>query len=211
MVTAGPTYEAIDPVRFIGNHSSGKMGFAIANSFYEHGAEVILITGTTNEKINYKGIQTIKITSSDEMFNECIKYCGDADIIVMNAAVADFTPKIKANKKIKKTEEKINLELVATKDILLHLGKNKKNKQFIIGFALETDNEYQNALNKMNKKKLDCIILNSLKNAHACFGVDTNTISILDQKNELKYNNKPKTEVAEDIVHYTISKINLQN
>lgn len=207
LVTAGPTYEAIDPVRFLGNHSSGKMGFAIAHSLYESGAEVILVSGPTNEKLHYKGIKLVHVTGSDEMFNACVKYSKQADIIVMNAAVADFKPATIAEKKIKKTAAKLTLQLVATKDILLHLGKNKKAKQFIAGFALETNNEKQNALTKLKNKNIDCIILNSLNDADAGFGYDTNTITILDAKNELRFENKSKAEVAADITRYLVSKV----
>lgn len=209
LVTAGPTYEAIDPVRFLGNHSSGKMGFAIANSLYENGADVVLVSGPTNEKLKYKGIEPVDVTGSDEMFDACVKYGKHADIIVMNAAVADFKPATKAERKIKKTVDTFSLNLVATKDILLHLGKNKKATQFIAGFALETNNEKQNALTKLKNKNIDCIILNSLNDANAGFGYDTNTITILDEKNELKFESKTKAAVAEDITNYIISKIEI--
>jgi phosphopantothenoylcysteine decarboxylase/phosphopantothenate--cysteine ligase len=207
LVTAGPTYEEIDPVRFIGNYSSGKMGFAIANAFYENGADVILVTGPSHEKTAYKGIKIIAVKNSDEMFNACIQHSSDCDIIVMSAAVADFKPATKADRKIKKTSDNLLLELVATKDILHHLGHHKKEQQFIAGFALETNNEKENALKKLQFKNIDCIILNSLNNPNTAFGYDTNTITIIDHQNEIQFTNKSKKEVADDIVAYITSKI----
>ena len=158
LVTAGPTYEAIDPVRFIGNHSSGKMGYAIAESFLQTGADVTLISGPTNLTTN-SSINLINVVTSDEMYNEVDKQSNTADIIIMCAAVADYKVINEATQKIKKNEDSLSLELIKTKDILHHLGKNKKPNQFLVGFALETENEIINAEEKLIKKNLDCIIL----------------------------------------------------
>ncbi len=206
LVTAGPTYEAIDPVRFIGNYSSGKMGFAIANAFYEKGADVTLVTGPTSEQTYYKGIKIISVISSDDMFDACIKHAA-ADIIIMSAAVADFKPIEKASEKIKKGSNSFSIELTATKDILYYFGVHKTVNQFIAGFALETNNEKENALKKLVNKKVDCIILNSLNNPQSGFGYNTNTITILDNNSELVFPTKAKKEVAADIVHYIIQKV----
>jgi len=206
LVTAGPTYEAIDPVRFIGNYSSGKMGFAIANAFYEKGADVTLVTGPTNEQAYYKGIKTVSVISSDDMFDACIKHAA-ADIVIMSAAVADFKPIEKASEKIKKGSNNFSIELTATKDILYYFGVHKTANQFIAGFALETNNEKENALKKLVNKKVDCIILNSLNNPQSGFGYNTNTITILDNNSELVFPTKTKKEVAADIVQYIIQKV----
>lgn len=210
LVTAGPTYEAIDPVRFIGNHSSGKMGFALAKEFYLQGADVVLITGPTVEQISFKGINIVDVVSSDEMYEACVNHFDNCDIVVMGAAVADYKPAILADSKIKKTTEVWELQLNRTKDILKDLGSRKKNGQFIAGFALETDNERENAAKKLRSKNLDCIILNSLRDKSAGFGFDTNKISIIDQSGDEKlYELKLKKEVAKDIVSYIISKTNV--
>jgi phosphopantothenoylcysteine decarboxylase/phosphopantothenate--cysteine ligase len=203
LITAGPTYEAIDPVRFIGNYSSGKMGFALAEQAYLQGADVTLVTGQTNEKTVYKNINVIDITSSDEMLDACIKN-DDADVIIMSAAVADYKPLQVENKKIKKKENSWNLELTKTKDILQYLGEHKKENQFIAGFALETNNEKENALQKLDKKNLDCIILNSANTKP--FGSNTNSITILSKEEELQFDEKPKQEVAKEILKYIITK-----
>ncbi len=209
LVTAGPTYEAIDPVRFIGNHSSGKMGFAIAEELYMRGANVVLITGSTYETLTYKGIQRIDVTSANDMFNACHEYFPKSDIAVMSAAVADYTPIEVAIEKVKKKEDNWQIHLTKTKDILYSLGQIKQPHQFIVGFALETNNEKQNALAKLKHKNADCIVLNSLKDCNAGFSFDTNKITILDKSGEeIEFNLKSKKEVATDIVSFIISKIN---
>ena len=206
LVTAGPTYESIDPVRFIGNRSSGKMGFALAESFYLNGAEVILVTGPTDQAIQYKGITLFTVESAAEMFDACIT-AQDADIIVMSAAVADYTPILVADQKIKKTGEEMILKLHQTKDILKYLGTNKKPGQYIAGFALETENEINNALKKLESKNLDCIVLNSLNDEGAGFGKDTNKISIINTERILTLDVESKKKVANKIVDYIIANL----
>jgi len=199
-VSAGPTYEPIDPVRFIGNHSSGKMGIAIAKEFFSRGAEVTLIAGpTTFESVD--GLHVIKVNTAEEMYNACTKSFKDVDIGVMEEAVADYKPAKKEKEKIKKTEEKISLELKQTPDILKTLGERKTKKQVLVGFALETTNEKKNALEKLKKKNADLIILNSLKDREAGFGRDTNKITIFEKGGkEFQFETKSKQEVAKDIV-----------
>jgi len=210
LITAGPTYEKIDPVRFIGNHSSGKMGFALAEEFYLQGADVILIAGPTAERISFNGITVVNVTTSDEMYETCIHYFADCSVAVMSAAVADYKPVTFSDKKIKKKEDQWQLQLTMTKDILQQLGSIKKSVQFLAGFALETDNEKENAIAKLKNKNADCIILNSLNDKKAGFGFDTNKISILDQLgNERLFELKTKKEVAKDIVSYITEKINV--
>ena len=201
LVTAGPTYEAIDPVRFIGNHSSGKMGFAIAEEFANQGAEVTLVCGPNNLKTIHENIQRIDIESAEELNKASVKAFKSADISVLSAAVADYKPAKAADQKIKKTEGTKALELIPTKDTLSDLGKIKRSKQLLIGFALETENEIVNAKAKIKKKNLDLIILNSLKDKGAGFKGDTNKITIIDRYNKItKFELKSKTEVAQDIV-----------
>jgi phosphopantothenoylcysteine decarboxylase/phosphopantothenate--cysteine ligase len=208
LVTAGPTYEQIDPVRFIGNNSTGKMGFAIATEFYLRGADVMLVTGPTNQQIVYSAINTVHVKSADEMFNASVEHFANADIAVMSAAVADYKPVEVATQKIKKKEDSLDLQLIKTKDILAHLGKTKKENQFLVGFALETNNEKENALAKLKSKNADCIILNSLNDDKAGFGFDTNKISILYKDgSETNFDLKGKKEVAKDIVSFIISHI----
>lgn len=210
LITAGPTHEKIDPVRFIGNHSSGKMGFALAEEFYLQGADVILITGPTNEHVSYQGIAVVNVNSSDEMYKACMSYFGDCFIAVMSAAIADYKPVDFADKKIKKKDDQWQLQLIKTRDILQQLGNSKKEGQYIAGFALETDNEKENAIAKLKIKKLDCIILNSLNDKQAGFGYDTNKISIIDQSGEEQlYDLKSKKEVARDIISYITERINV--
>ena len=211
MVTAGPTYEAIDPVRFIGNHSSGKMGFALAEALYLRGADVLLITGPTNQQIAYKGIKVIKVISASDMFTACDKAFDTADIAVMCAAVADYTPAEIAIEKIKKQSVTHELSLTKTKDILQHIGQRKKARQFVVGFALETNNEKENALAKLQSKNANCIILNSLSIEGAGFGKDTNKVTIFDRSGvatELEL--KSKKEVAKDIVSYIVQQIHAE-
>ncbi len=205
MVTAGPTYEAIDPVRFIGNHSSGKMGFAIAEELYLRGADVTLITGPTHQKTSYKGIEVLSVVSGEEMYNAATKSFTSAQIAVMSAAVADYKPVTTATDKIKKKQEEWEISLVKNKDILLQLGKEKKKGQFLLGFALETSNEKENALGKLKSKNADAIVLNSLNDKDAGFGIDTNAVTIFHSNGtEVKTGVKTKKEVAADIVSFII-------
>jgi phosphopantothenoylcysteine decarboxylase / phosphopantothenate---cysteine ligase len=208
LVTAGPTYEPIDPVRFIGNHSSGKMGFAIAEELYLQGADVTLITGPTHETLVYKGITRKNVKSAQDMYNACHEDFAATDIAVMSAAVADYTPETIATEKVKKKEDSWALKLTKTKDILFSLGQIKQPHQFIAGFALETNNEKENALGKLRNKNADCIVLNSLNDNSAGFGFDTNKITILHKSGEeINFELKSKKEVAKDIVSFIISKI----
>lgn len=201
LVTAGPTYEAIDPVRFIGNHSSGKMGFAIAEELANQGAEVTLVCGPNNLHTINKNIQRIDITSAEELFKASTKAFKTADISVLSAAVADYKPSKAANQKIKKSAGTKAIELIQTKDTLAELGKLKTKKQILIGFALETENETANAKEKIKKKNLDFIVLNSLNDKGAGFKTNTNKITIIDKNNKItKFELKSKEEVAKDIV-----------
>lgn len=200
MITAGPTYEKIDPVRFIGNHSTGKMGYAIANALADKGAEVTLISGPTNLIIDHPSIALIQVKSAEEMFRQCMQYYPDTDIVIMAAAVADYTPKTTYDHKIKKTQAGLQIDMVKTRDIAAELGKIKKPDQINIGFALETDNEKENAHKKLTSKNFDMIILNSLQDEGAGFGHDTNKISIIDKNNSQHFELKSKKEVAEDIL-----------
>jgi phosphopantothenoylcysteine decarboxylase/phosphopantothenate--cysteine ligase len=201
IVTAGPTYESIDPVRFIGNHSSGKMGLAIAKELHHRGADVTLIMGPTQMSFSSNCISLIRVTSAVEMYEATIELFDKADITVMAAAVADYAPVVKEGEKIKKNEEKLTIELSKTKDILKSLGEKKKPGQVLVGFALETNNEKENALDKLKRKKADMIILNSLRDTGAGFGHDTNKITIFDKGGEeFAFAQKTKEEVAKDIV-----------
>ncbi len=204
-VTAGPTYEPIDPVRYIGNHSTGKMGFAIAKELYNRGADVTLIMGPSPLDFSFNGILVIKVTTAEEMYAASNKLFEKTDIAVMAAAVADYSPAIAAKEKIKKKEEKLTVELVKTKDILKSLGEKKNPGQVLVGFALETENEKENALDKLRNKKADIIVLNSLKDAGAGFGHDTNKITIFGKEGqEFNFATKSKEEVAKDIVETII-------
>ena len=206
LVTAGPTYEAIDPVRFIGNHSSGKMGIAIAKELYRRGADVSLILGPAATKFSTNGIHLIMVNSADEMYNACHKIFEQMDMAIMAAAVADYTPVSKTDQKIKKDDSLFNLELTKTKDILKSLGEKKKEGQSLVGFALETTNEKQYALEKLEKKNADMIVLNSLNDAGAGFGYDTNKITIFQKGGkEINFDTKSKEEVANDIVEAIIN------
>ena len=205
LITAGPTYEKIDPVRFIGNYSSGKMGFALAEVCAEQGAEVTLVSGPVVLQAKHPGIRRIDVESAREMFEAATKHFPKADITILCAAVADFTPKTTADKKIKRKGDNLKLELQPTQDIAAALGAVKKKKQVLVGFALETDNELQNAQDKMERKNLDLIVLNSLQDKGAGFRVDTNKVTIIDRHNGLTaYDTKSKREVAEDIVEKVI-------
>jgi len=205
LVTAGPTYEAIDPVRFIGNHSSGKMGFAIAKEFSRLGADVTLISGPSAEKAG-SGITRIDVRSASEMHQACLSHFPNTDITVMSAAVADYTPITVADQKIKKQEGGLTIELKKTTDILSDLGRQKATGQILVGFALETSNEEAYAKGKLQKKNLDLIVLNSLNDEGAGFGVDTNKITIFNQALEKKvFETKTKTQVAADICQEIIN------
>lgn len=203
IVTAGPTYEAIDPVRFIGNHSSGKMGIALAESLAEKGMEVELILGPTKESTSHERIMVTKVTSAVQMLEAVQQRWNTTDIGIFSAAVSDYRPAQRADQKIKKNETTMHIELVKNPDILAWAGANKKEGQLLVGFALETQNLVENGRKKLEEKQLNCIVLNTLQDSGAGFGVDTNKISILDNNNNLKeFELKPKTEVAEDIVAY---------
>ena len=200
VITAGPTYEAIDPVRFIGNHSSGKMGYDLALSAANYGASVILISGPTHLTINHESVQLIKINSAEEMYFQCHKYFNTSDVFIGAAAVADYKPKNPSVHKIKKNEESFVIELEKTQDILESLGNSKEN-QLLIGFALETENEIENAKLKIQKKNLDLIVLNSLQDKGAGFGVTTNKVTLIDRNfNIFPKELKSKEEVANDIL-----------
>lgn len=201
LVTAGPTYEAIDPVRFVGNHSSGKMGIAIAKELYNRGADVTLVLGPSSQQISDNGIKVKRVKSAEDMYNACIEIFSETDITVMSAAVADYTPVSVNAEKIKKKSDSWGLEFKKTKDILKSLGKQKKNKQFLVGFALETNNEKEYALNKLHSKNADMIVMNSLRDEGAGFGCDTNKITIFDRAgHEYNFETKSKSAVAKDIV-----------
>jgi phosphopantothenoylcysteine decarboxylase/phosphopantothenate--cysteine ligase len=205
LITAGPTYEAIDPVRFIGNHSSGKMGYDIAQCAANLGASVILVSGPTHCAINNNLVKIIKVVSAQEMFDACHHYFDDVDVAIAAAAVADYKPKNVASQKIKKAENDFSIELEKTKDILYSLGKLKKD-QFLIGFALETENEIENAKLKIKKKNLDLIILNSLSDEGAGFGKLTNKVTFINKKLEVEpMELKSKEAVAVDILNKVIT------
>lgn len=206
LVTAGPTFEKIDPVRFIGNYSSGKMGYSIAEELAERGARVILISGPVSISTHKKGINIIRVESADEMYNECIKHFAECHGAVMCAAVADFKPINAEISKTKRGKKNWNLELQPTKDIASALGVAKSGKQILVGFALETNDELINAKKKLKKKNLDFIVLNSLNDAGAGFQVDTNKITIIDKNNnQQSFELKSKKEVAVDIVEKMIT------
>lgn len=204
LITAGPTYEAIDPVRFIGNHSSGKMGFDIASEAANLGASVVLVAGPTNCTVTNTSVKVISVTSAQEMYDACHEYYPNVDVAIAAAAVADYKPKIVASQKIKKASEDFTIELEKTKDILLSLGKIKEN-QFLIGFALETENEIENAKLKIQKKNLDLIVLNSLQDKGAGFGGKTNKVTFIDKFFTIEpMELKSKEAVATDILNKVI-------
>ncbi len=208
LITAGPTYEAIDPVRFIGNHSTGKMGFEIAKKAAELGAEVFLITGPTQLSISHSKIKVIPVVTADQMYAAAHQYFPDADIAILSAAVSDYKPQTIACQKIKKKSDHITVELVPTPDILASLGKIK-TKQFLVGFALETCDELENAKGKLQRKNLDMIVLNSLNDKGAGFGTPTNKITLIDKAlNVLPFELKSKAEVAHDIFQFILQKTN---
>lgn len=200
LITAGPTYESIDPVRFIGNHSSGKMGFSLAEEAARRGAKVILISGPSSLDISHPNIEIHRVTSAKEMFNEVFKYYEISDIAIASAAVADYAPKEIASEKIKKNDDSLTIELIKNPDILKIMGE-RKSKQFLVGFALETQNEEENALGKLQKKNLDMIVLNSLRDEGAGFKNDTNKIKIFTKNDRKEFALKTKNEVAKDILN----------
>jgi phosphopantothenoylcysteine decarboxylase/phosphopantothenate--cysteine ligase len=205
LVTAGPTYEAIDPVRFIGNHSSGKMGLAIARELADRGALVDLVMGPSSLDVSYQGVTVHRVISAEEMYNACLTIFPGVNIAIMSAAVADFRPVAPAGEKIKKKEDTLILELTKTKDILQALGQ-QKNGQILVGFALETTGERAYALDKLHKKNADLIVLNSLNDKGAGFGYDTNKITIFDRSGgETVYAQKTKQQVAADIVDKVVN------
>ncbi|WP_099370524.1 bifunctional phosphopantothenoylcysteine decarboxylase/phosphopantothenate--cysteine ligase CoaBC [Sphingobacterium sp. 1.A.5] len=208
LVSAGPTYEAIDPVRFIGNHSSGKMGYAIAKQLQHLGAKVTLVSGPTSLETP-AGIERINVQSAEQMLAACSKYFEDSDITVMSAAVADYTPIEVANQKIKKKAEDFSITLKKTTDILATLGKVKKDHQTLVGFALETNNELDNAIDKLKRKNLDFIVLNSMQDKGAGFAHDTNKVTVINKNAEvLSFDLKSKDEVARDICELIIKEQN---
>jgi len=207
LITAGPTYEAIDPVRFIGNHSSGKMGFALAEASANLGAEVTLITGPVSLHLTNNFIKIVNVTSAQEMYNETHNYFKDCDVAILSAAVSDFRPVEVASQKINKKEDTISLKLKKTKDILESLGKIKEDK-LLVGFALETQNELENAKTKLKKKNLDLIVLNSLSDKGAGFKTDTNKVTLITRNNKIhSFQVKPKKEVADDILQHIIKQL----
>ena len=207
LITAGPTYEKIDPVRFVGNYSSGKMGYALAEACAKQGAEVILVSGPVMLQTKHPAIRRIDVESAQEMYSAATTHFPQADIAILSAAVADFTPETTADKKIKRKGDELVLNLRPTQDIAAALGTIKNENQLLVGFALETDNEVQNAQDKMKRKNFDFIVLNSLQDKGAGFRVDTNKITIIDrQQSTTAYETKSKHEVAEDIVEYIVSK-----
>ena len=209
LVTAGPTQENIDPVRFIGNRSSGKMGMAIANELAEKGAEVNLVMGPSNLSSSHYNINQINVNSASQMYDEVEKVFLDSDISVFAAAVSDYKPIKTYSEKIKKSDGNMEIRLEETKDILLEMSSDKRDHQFVVGFALETENGKENAIEKLQKKNLDMIILNSTKDKGATFGYDTNKISIIEKDLSVtNYDLKEKSEVAKDIVSSIIKKIN---
>ncbi|MEO8085838.1 MAG: bifunctional phosphopantothenoylcysteine decarboxylase/phosphopantothenate--cysteine ligase CoaBC [Bacteroidota bacterium] len=205
LVTAGPTYEKIDPVRFIGNRSSGKMGYAIADELAQQGAVVTLVSGPSAQTLKDNTVNKIDVESAKDMYEACMKVADGMDVIIMAAAVADYRPQSASTEKIKKQNNPLAISLTATDDILLELGKRKKNGQLIVGFALETENELVNAKEKIRNKNLDFIVLNSLKDKGAGFNYDTNRIKIIDRNTGLReFELKSKSDVAKDIVNVIV-------
>lgn len=206
LITAGPTYEAIDPVRFIGNHSSGKMGYAIAEEAAKLGAEVILVSGPSSLQLKNDGINRVDVVSAKEMYDAVHLYYKEVDVAIAAAAVSDYRPMTKATQKIKKSDPKLTLELEKTQDILLSMGE-KKQHQFLIGFALETENEVENAQKKLQKKNLDFIVLNSLQDKGAGFQQETNKVRIIDKDKVQSYELKSKEKVAKDILKELVDRL----
>lgn len=206
LITAGPTYEAIDPVRFIGNHSSGKMGFSLAEEASKRGAKVILISGPSSQVINDQNVELHRVTSAKEMLIKVFEFYENADIAIASAAVADYAPKEVAKEKIKKNDDSLTIELVKNPDILKTMGE-KKSHQFLVGFALETQNEEENAKGKLEKKNLDMIVLNSLRDEGAGFKNDTNKIKIFTKTEKKEFDLKSKDDVAKDILNFVESQL----
>lgn len=204
LITAGPTYEKIDPVRFIGNYSSGKMGFALAEVCAEQGAEVTLVSGPVTLTAKHPAIHRVDVESAAEMYEAATLNFPKADIAILCAAVADFTPKVSSDKKIKRKGDNLTLELQPTRDIAAALGEVKREGQVMVGFALETNDELDNARKKLKEKNLDFIVMNSLQDKGAGFRVDTNKVTIIDRQGLTAYDTKSKREVAEDIVEFLI-------
>lgn len=207
MITAGPTYEKIDPVRFIGNYSSGKMGYALAEECAQRGAEVILVSGPVSIKAQHPSIKVIDVESAEQMYEAACSQFDTCNAAILCAAVADFTPAHTATTKIKREKDDLTLQLRPTQDIAAALGKIKKEKQILVGFALETNDEKENAQKKLEKKNLDFIVLNSLNDAGAGFRHDTNKISVIDRNELTEYPLKPKREVAHDIIERLIKEL----
>ena len=208
LITAGPTHEPIDPVRFIGNHASGLMGFELAKAAAKLGGRVVLISGPTHLSVDDEAIQLVRVVTADQMFDATLSHYDTIDIAICAAAVADYKPKIAAEQKIKKKAEDFAIELVKNKDILMTLGERKKN-QYLVGFALETENELENAQAKLKKKHLDAIVLNSLNDVGAGFGKPTNKITFIDKNSTIKaFDLKSKAEVALDILNEIITRTN---
>jgi phosphopantothenoylcysteine decarboxylase/phosphopantothenate--cysteine ligase len=202
LVTAGPTFEPIDPVRYIGNFSSGKMGYAIANAAARLGAEVVLVSGPTRDLVLVPGIKKINTVTGEEMLKGVLTHFNDCDVVILCAAVADFRPKEVAQHKIKSKTESLSIELSPTIDIAAHLGSIKQN-QCLVGFALETQDALKHAKSKLEKKNLDLIVLNSLEDQGVAFGADTNKITIIDRsQNQHEYELKSKELVAQDIIDF---------
>ena len=208
LITAGPTFEPIDPVRFLGNHSTGKMGFAIAEVCANEGADVVLVSGPVSLEIKNKSITLIRVQTASEMYSECMKHFSGCKAAILSAAVADFSPAETLSKKVKREKADWSIVVKPTKDIAAELGSLKQNNQVLVGFALETNNELENAKDKLVRKNLDFIVLNSLNDAGAGFGTDTNKISIIDKNNKIdNFELKSKQEVAVDIVNKLIALI----
>ena len=208
LLTAGPTHENIDPVRFIGNHSSGKMGFAIAEAFAAEGARVHLVTGPVSLETTTAEIEVIRITSAAEMYDRCNELIDQMDIAVFNAAVSDFTPVSPSEKKVKRGTDEWTIQLKPTRDIAAEMGRRKKKGQLLVGFALETDKEEEHARQKLEKKNLDLVVLNSMQDKGAGFGCDTNKVTMIDRLgNAEKYELKPKEQVASDLVQRVIKMV----
>ena len=207
LLTAGPTFEAIDPVRFIGNHSSGKMGYALASLAANLGAEVVLVSGPVGLRLEDPMVNVVSVSSAEQMYEAVHEFYTDCHVAILSAAVADYRPKEVASEKIKKKEGTLTLELEKTKDILASLGANKTN-QFLVGFALETENELENAKTKLKKKNLDLIVLNSLRDKGAGFGKDTNKVTLITKGNKvIPFQVKNKKEVAKDILTHIIDQL----
>ncbi len=208
LVTAGPTHENIDPVRFIGNHSSGKMGFAIAEAFASEGAKVYLVTGPVSQETSVAGVEVIRVTSAGEMFERCSDVMEQMDIAVFNAAVSDFTPVSISENKVKRGKDEWTIRLKPTKDIAAEMGRRKSDGQLLVGFALETDNELEHARLKLEKKNLDLVVLNSMQDRGAGFGTDTNRVTMIDRLGNIdKFELKPKIQVATDLVQRVIKMV----